>query len=113
MSFLKSVLGGAEAAAAPAGAATVPQNPMANGLGRVFGTSGSHISDIASRIGTGANQIAVGGGAQPGYAGPAPGQIPQTSEAPQEMPNNHMQMLDQDVLRAIIQRFRPATGVQY
>jgi hypothetical protein len=87
MSFLK-----------PAGA---PTNPLANGVGRLFGTDGAHVSALADRIGLGMNQIAAAGGAQPGYA------------AQQQPVNNHLQMLDQDMLREILQRFRPTTGVQY
>lgn len=114
MSFLKSMLGsgaGAEATGGLPAPMPAPQtNPLANGVGRLFGTDGAHVSDIASRIGTGANQIAAAGGAQPGYAGAAPGQ----QAPPQEgMPNNHLQMLDGDVLRAILARFRPATGAQH
>jgi hypothetical protein len=93
MSFLKP--------AADAGALT-PSNPAATGLGRLFGTDGARVSSIADRIGAGMNQIATAGGAQPGYAAPQ-----------QAMPNNHFQMLDQDVLRALVERFRPTTGVQY
>lgn len=112
MSFLKSVFGaGADTAAAPGAVPVQQANPMANGLGHLFGTDGAHVSDIASRIGTGANQIAIGGGAQPGYAGPAP--VAQQAAPATDDPNNHLQMLDQDVLRAVLARFRPTTGVQY
>lgn len=101
MSFLKPLMGGGAGEAAGAATAAPAANPMASGLGRLFGTDGGHVSDIAARIGTGANQIAAAGGAQPGYAAPEP-QV-----------NNHLQTLDPEVLRALIQHFRPTTGVQY
>lgn len=101
MSFLKPLMGGGAGEAVGATTAA-PANPMANGLGRLFGTDGGHVGEIAKRIGTGANQIAAAGGAQPGYAAPEP-QV-----------NNHLQALDPEVLRALIQHFRPTTmGVQY
>jgi hypothetical protein len=98
MSFLK----GAGAAAAPV-AQAAQSNPLATGLGRLFGTDGSRVSEIAGRIGGGMNQIASAGGAAPGYAAP---QAPQG----QELPNNHLQMLDPNVLRALIQRFGGRQG---
>lgn len=76
-------------------------NPMATGLGKLIGADGSRVSEIAGRIGGGMNQIASAGGAAPGYAAP---------QAPQELPNNHLQMLDPNVLRALIQRFGGRQG---
>lgn len=72
---------------------------LANAAGKLFGTSGSRISEIAGRIGSGANQIAAAGGAQPGYQA-AP-------EAPQAAPVNYLQMLDPAALQSIIQQFGP------
>lgn len=112
MSFLKP---GAGAQAAPSVApATLPapSNPMANGLGHLFGTDEARVSRIADRIGNGMNMIAAGGGAQPGYARPAG--YAQPEAAPQGEVTNHLQLLDPDVLKALVARFRPsATGVQY
>ncbi len=110
MSFLTSLMGagGAGAAAGAAGGAAAA-NPLANGLGHLLGAEGSQVSNIADRIGTGMNQIATAGGAQPGYAAPAQ---PAQPAAPQGDPNNHMQLLDPDVLQGLIARFRPTAGME-
>lgn len=85
MSFLKP-------AAAMGAAGDV--NPAAAGLGHLFNADPSRISSIADRIGRGANMIAAGGGAAPGYAAP-----------PEMAPANHLQMIDPAVLRSIMDRF--------
>jgi hypothetical protein len=97
MSFLK-----------PLGAETAPANPAAAGVGNLFGTDGAHISSIADRIGTGMNQIATAGGAQPGYAA----QANPTTAQPAAPPPNHLQMLDPSVLQSLIQQFRPNIRTQ-
>lgn len=70
---------------------------LAGGVGHLFGTDGAHVSSLADRIGKGANMIASGGGATAGYDGSA--------AAPQI--DNHLQMLDPNILQSIIARFRP------
>ena len=97
MSFLKPVAGAAGAAPQ-----TFDPNPISTGFGHMIGADPSRVAMIANRIGTAANGIAAGGGAPAGYDG---------SAAPI---NNHLQMLDPNVLQAILAKFRPAapgTGV--
>jgi hypothetical protein len=82
MSFLKEPVDGA--------------NPGAAGLGHLLGADPSRVSSIADRIGQGMNGIAQAGGATPGYA------------SPDQSVNNHLQLLDPEVLRSIIAKFRPS-----
>lgn len=114
MSFLTSLMGGAGAAAgagaagalgaaAPAAAAV---NPMAGGLAKLLGTDGANVTGIADKIGGGMNQIAAAGGAQPGYQAPPVGGVQPGPMQPD--PNNHLQLLDDDVLQGLIARFRPS-----
>lgn len=124
MSFLTNLMGGAGGAAGSLGGGAAAGvagamgggNPMANGLGQMFGSSGSHVSDIANRIGMGSNQVAAAGGAQPGYQPPPSYQPPAdksvtTGTMPPD-PNNHLQLLDPQVLHALIQKFSNPTRGQ-
>jgi hypothetical protein len=88
MSFLKQQPG-----------AGMQPNSMDAGLGRLIGADPSRIGTIADRIGTAANGIAAAGGAAQSYAAP-------------QQPNNYMQLLDPNVLRAIYAQFGggPATA---
>lgn len=81
--------------AAPVGSAIAP-TAAASGLGHLIGADPSRVGMIASRIGTAANGVAAAGGAAPGYSGAAPQQV-----------DNHLQLLDPEVLRGIIARFAP------
>lgn len=94
MSFLNGLGGAAGAAAAPTAAAS--------GLGKLLHADPTRIGNIASRVGTGMNQIAAAGGATPGYAGAAP-------EA--AAPANHMQLLDNAVLQKLIAQFGGQPGM--
>ncbi len=98
--------GGGDGAPAAPEAAPAPQqvNPMASGLGKMIGAEGGQVSNFADKLGGGMNQIAAAGGATPGYAPPAVGG-PQTGPMP--APNNHLQLLDDDVLQSLVARFRP------
>lgn len=118
MSFLSGLsgLGGMAGAAAAGGGALKSMAPLAlgsvgnslaNGLGGLLHSDGKHVSDIANRIGTGMNTVAAAGGAQPGYVGG-----PQQEAAP-DMPNNHLQMLDDETLSKLLARFKPGTGAQF
>jgi hypothetical protein len=91
--------GGGDDKSAAEPAAPAP-NGAATGLGHLLGVDPSRISSIAGGVGKAANQIATAGGAQGGYAAP-------------EMPaiNNHMQMLDPAVLRALIAHFSGGGGI--
>jgi hypothetical protein len=102
MSFLNSIGGAAGAAGGASGAAS--------GLGHLIGADPSRISSIANSIGTGMNGIAAAGGAAPGYN--APGHAAPAASA--AAPDNHMQLLDQDVIQQIIQQFagRPQAAPQ-
>lgn len=87
----------------------------AAGLGHMIGAEPSRVSQVADRIGNGMNMIAAAGGAQPGYVKPVRSVMPaQPVGAPEgAAPDNHLQMLDTEVLRNLIARFRPSsTGVQ-
>jgi hypothetical protein len=86
MSFLK-----------PQGGAAFGSNAAASGLGRLMDVDPSRISQIAQSIGGVANGFANAGGATPGYAAPEV--------------NNHMQLLDPEVLRSIMAKFRPGPGM--
>ena len=97
MSFLNN-MGGAGAALGG-----FQPNAVSSGLGHMIGADPSRVSMIADRIGKAANGIAAGGGASAGYDGSA--------AAPQI--DNHLQMLDPEVLRSIIARFRPAATTGY
>lgn len=78
-------------------AAAVPQaNAAATGLGKLIGVDGAKISSIADSIGKGMNQIAAAGGAGQGYAAP---------ELPSAPVQNHMQLLDPAIIRALLQQF--------
>lgn len=81
-------------------------------LGNLVGADPSRISSIANRIGTGMNGIAAAGGAAPGYSAPGHAPIPAAGGAAPV--DNHMQLLDQDVIQQIIQQFagRPQTAPQ-
>lgn len=72
---------------------------LSSGFGYMIGADPSRVSMIADRIGKAANGIAAGGGASAGYDGSA--------AAPQI--DNHLQMLDPNILQSIIARFRPTT----
>jgi hypothetical protein len=91
MSFLNNMGGGAGALAG------FQPNSISSGFGHMIGADPSRVSMIADRIGKAANGIAAGGGAESGYDGSA--------AAPQI--DNHLQMLDPNVLQSIIARFRP------
>ncbi len=73
-------------------------NAAASGLGKLIGVDPEKISSIANSIGGGMNQIAQAGGAQGGYAAP-----PQVQQAPAV--NNHMQLLDPNILQALVRHF--------
>lgn len=90
MSFLNN-LGGAAGAG----------NAAAGGLGKLIDVQPDRISSFADRIGKGMNSIAEAGGAPAGYAPPATGAPAGTDPGI----NNHMQLLDPEVLRGIIARF--------
>lgn len=90
MSFLGPLMGGAGAA----GAASAAAPAAATGLGHLIGADPSRISQIAGQIGGGMNRIAAAGGAAPGYEAP---------QAPAV--NNHMQLLDPEVLHSLIRQF--------
>lgn len=92
-----------------AGGAAGAANGAASGLGRLIGTDPSRISSIADRIGTGMNGIAAAGGAAPGYGAPA---HPAQQQAGGE-PNNYMQLLDPNVMRAIIAKFGGGPSAGY
>lgn len=110
MSFLKPAAG----AGLPLnGAATGFQpNDAAAGLGRMIDVDPSRISRIANGIGNAANGIAAAGGAPAGYnaaTGPMGSLPPQISQ----MLQNHLQMLNPEILQRILARFQPQspTGV--
>lgn len=90
-----------------AGASTGAVNPVSSGFGHMIGVDPSRVSMIANRIGNAANGIAAGGGAPAGYDGSAA-----MPAAPQPI-DNHFQLLNPDVLRSIIAKFRPATLTGY
>jgi hypothetical protein len=92
MSFLKSlpITGGIGAALNP--------NKAAEGLGHLLNVSPLGISNFANTVGNVANGIANAGGAPAGYDG---------SAAPI---NNHLQMLDPEVLRTIMAKFQPGSA---
>lgn len=101
--LLKSLFGGGGGggggdgeSAAPAAAEAPKANAAAMGLGKLIGVDPGKISSIADSVGKGMNMIAQGGGAAGGYAAP---------ELPQARPVNHLQLLDDNVLRALLQRF--------
>jgi hypothetical protein len=74
-------------------------NFAASGLGHALGVDPSRVASIAGTVGSAANQIAAAGGAQGGY------QNPGVQGAALPTVNNHLQMLDPQVLRALIQHF--------
>lgn len=86
----------APAQPAPAAPPAPTANAAATGLGRLIGVDPGKISAIAKSVGEGMNQVAAGGGAQPGYAAPQPA-LPTV--------NNHMQLLDPKILQALIAHF--------
>lgn len=117
MSFLTNLMGGAGGAAGSLGGGAAAGvagamggggggggNPLAAGLGKLIGSGAPQVQNVADRIGMGANQIAAAGGAQPGYAPPP--------AAMQGDPNNHLQLLDPQVLHALIQKFSNPTRGQ-
>lgn len=95
MSFLKPGAGAAASGFQP--------NSISTGFGHMIGADPSRVSMIADRIGKAANGIAAGGGATAGYDGSAAAPVI----------DNHLQMLDPEVLRSIIARFRPAAPTGY
>lgn len=123
MSFLKGLggslagLGGGQSGVPQVNPAS-PPNAAASGLrGPDSDAEINRIRALVDRVGLGANQIATAGGAQPGYTsrgldsdaearlaalrGSLPGrEINSNAEI-----NNHMQLLDPNVLQALIQRF--------
>jgi hypothetical protein len=68
--------------------------PAASGLGHLIGVDPGRVASIAGNIGKGMNQIATAGGASPAYQDPG---VPAVQ--------NHFQLLDDNVLRAIIDHF--------
>lgn len=90
--------GGGEGGASPTVQDVIPTGPKPNaaatGLGKIIGVDGAKISSIADSVGKGMNQIAAGGGAPEGYAAP---QLPAV--------NNHMQLLDPNILQALVRHF--------
>jgi hypothetical protein len=92
MGFLRDKLG---FGGGDAGAVAQPANPLATKLGRLIGEDPGDVSNFASRLGTGMNMIAAGGGADPGYSGPAPAQ-----------PVNHLQKLDPRIMQMIMRNFQ-------
>lgn len=94
MSFLKAnPLSGIGMAANPNGAAKM--------LGGILHASPTGVMGIADRIGHAANGVAQAGGADPGYDGGA------------DAPNNFLQNLDPNVLRALQAKFGPAQNAGY
>lgn len=98
--LLKSLFGGGGGGGGEGAAPAAVEDPKANaaamGLGKLIGVDPGKISSIADSVGKGMNMIAQGGGAAGGYAAP---------ELPQAAPANHLQLLDDNVLRALLQRF--------
>jgi hypothetical protein len=86
MGFLKGAtqFGGIGAALNPSGAA--------QGLGHLLNISPLGVSRFADTVGKISNGIAGAGGASAGYDAPA-------------APDNHMQLLDQDVIQQLVQQF--------
>lgn len=86
--------GGETAAAAPVAPADPQANAAAMGLGKLIGVDPGKISSIADSVGKGMNMIAQGGGAPASY---------QTPELPAV--NNHLQLLDNNTLQALLRQF--------
>lgn len=93
MSFLNNI-GGAGAAAGG-----FQPSAISSGFGHMIGADPSRVSMIADRIGKAANGIATSTGVSADYNGSA--------RAPQI--DNHLQMLDPNILQSIIARFQPTT----